>query len=105
MVPKEKDFDQPVAKNRVGKMIKAYRDRNQLTQAELAKELGYKYGNFVGMLESGSSVFPLAKGKWLDYAKAIEADPTEFLLTALCDVHPEMEPYLMPILEKVKKKR
>jgi len=105
MVLKKKDVGPPAAKNRVGKMIKAYRDSNQLTQAELAKELGYKYGNFVGMLESGNSVFPLAKGKWLEYAKAIEADPTEFLLTALCDVHPEMEPYLLPLLEKVKKKK
>ena len=87
---------------RTGKMISEYREKNGLTQMDLAKELGYKYGNFIGMLESGSSVFPLANGKWLEYAKVIEADPTEFLIAALCDVHPSMEPYLMPLLKKKK---
>jgi transcriptional regulator with XRE-family HTH domain len=91
--------------NRTGKMIRKYREENQITQAELAKGIGYKYGNFVGMLEAGNSVFPLAKGKWLDYAKAIGADPTEFLIAALCDVHPEMEPYLTPLLDSAKKRK
>ena len=91
--------------NRTGKMIRQYREKQQLTQQELAKDLGYKYGNFIGMLEGGNAVFPLAKGKWLDYAKAIEADPTEFLVAALCDVHPEMEQYLMPLLETAKKRK
>jgi transcriptional regulator with XRE-family HTH domain len=89
--------------NRTGKMIRKYREDKDLTQADLAKMLGYKYGNFIGMLESGSSVFPLSNGKWLEYAKAIEADPTEFLIAALCDVHPEMETYLLPLMELAKK--
>ncbi|WP_419663859.1 uncharacterized protein Dvar_40880 [Desulfosarcina variabilis str. Montpellier] len=92
------------SKNRIGKMIRKYRDRNELTQLDFAKQIGYNYGNFIGMIESGRSVFPLAKGKWLEYAQAIEADPTEFLLYALCDVYPEMEPYLFPLIEVVKKK-
>jgi transcriptional regulator with XRE-family HTH domain len=91
--------------NRTGKMIREYRERRDLTQADLGKTLGYNYGNFVGMLESGKAVFPLAKGKWLDYAKAIEADPTEFLISALSDVHPEMEPFLVPLLENYKKNK
>ena len=104
MVQKKRtDAINPV--NRTGKMIRKYREEKDLTQADLAKMLGYKYGNFIGMLESGASVFPLAKGKWLEYAKAIEADPTEFLFAALCDVHPEMEPYLKPLLKASKKKR
>ena len=58
-------------KNRIGKMLRAYRDKTGLTQVDVAKDLGYKYGNFVGMLEGGNAVFPLAKGKWLEYAKLI----------------------------------
>ena len=88
--------------NRIGKMLKKYRDKTGLTQAEVAKALNYKYGNFIGMLETGNAVFPLAKGKWLEYAKMLDVDPTEFVLIALCDVHPEMEPYLTPLLEKLK---
>ncbi len=91
-------------KNRIGKMLRAYRDKTGLTQADVAKGLGYKYGNFIGMLEGGNAVFPLAKGKWLEYAKLIGAEPTEFLLVALCDVHPEMEPFLAPLLHSVRTK-
>lgn len=92
-------------KNRVGKIIREYRERKDLTQLDLAKELGYNYGNFIGMIESGRSIFPLAKGKWLEYAKVIKMDPTEFLIYALCDVHPEMETFLMPLLGFYKKQK
>jgi len=94
-----------LTKNRIGKMIKDYRERNDLTQLDFAKMIGYNYGNFIGMIESGRSVFPLAKGKWMDYAKAINADPTEFLLKALCDVYPEIESHLLPLLDMYKKKK
>lgn len=89
-------------KNRIGKMIKQYREDNDLTQRDLAAQLGYTYGNFVGMLESGTSSFPIAGGKWLKYAQTMGKDPTEFLLLALCDVYPDMEPYLMPLLKNLK---
>jgi len=88
--------------NRTGKMIRRYREDNDLTQLELAQQpgLNYGYANFIGMLESGNSKFPLKH--WKAYAKAIEADESEFLVAALLDNFPDMEPCLKPLLKKKK---
>ena len=84
--------------NLTGKMIKKYRDENGFTQLDLAKHprLNYKYSNFIGMLESGRSEFPLKR--WEDFAEAIEADKTEFMVAALTDIFPNMKEYLAPLL-------
>ncbi len=91
-------------KNRIGKIIQDFRTQNDLTQQDFADLVNYRYGNFIGMIEKGKSQFPLAKGKWLDYAKALNMDPTEILLISLGDVFPEMASYLDPVLELYKKK-
>lgn len=90
--------------DRTAKMIRRYREDNDITQLDLARHprLGYNYPNFIGMLESGKAGFPLER--WKDFAEAIEANETEFLFAALVDNFPDMEPYLKPLL-KLKKKR
>lgn len=76
----------------IGKLIKDYRERRNLTQNDLGRKLGYKYGNFVGMIETGASQFPL--GKCLDYADALDIDRTLFIETAMKELYPELVPYL-----------
>ena len=50
------------------------------------------------MLESGRSEFPLKR--WEDFAEALGADKTEFMVAALLDLFPNMEPYLKPLFDR-----
>ncbi|MBN1224518.1 MAG: helix-turn-helix transcriptional regulator [Candidatus Aminicenantes bacterium] len=76
----------------IGKLIKDYRERRNLTQNDLGRRLGYKYGNFIGMIETGASQFPL--GKCIEYADALGIDRTVFIETAMKDLYPELIPYI-----------
>lgn len=60
----------------------------QLTQAELAKRVGYSNSNFVSMLESGKSKVPLEKAG--DIAAAIEVDPKWFVELLMRERYPEI---------------
>ena len=61
----------------LGEFIRERRDELQMTQRELGTRLGLSYGNFVGMVETGQSRFPL--DRWLDWANALEEPPHRFL--------------------------
>ena len=78
--------------NAIGDCIKKRREELRLTQADLGKALGYRYGNFVGYLENGKAVFPL--DKWEEYAAVLQIAKHQFLRIVLQDKFPSMLPYL-----------
>ncbi len=78
--------------NIIGDFIKKNRERLKLTQAELGKALGYRYGNFIGYLENGKAVFPL--DKWEEYAEVLQVDKHDFLEIILREKYPSMMPYM-----------
>ncbi len=78
--------------NIIGDFIKKNRERLKLTQAELGKALGYRYGNFIGYLENGKAVFPL--DKWEEYAEVLQVDKHAFLEIILREKYPSMMPYM-----------
>lgn len=78
--------------NAIGDFIKKRREELKLTQADLGKALGYRYGNFVGYLENGKAVFPL--DKWEEYASVLKVEKHHFLEIVLQDKYPSMSPYL-----------
>lgn len=78
--------------NAIGDFIKKRREELKLTQADLGKALGYRYGNFVGYLENGKAVFPL--DKWEEYATVLQVAKHQFLSIVLQDKYPSMLPYL-----------
>lgn len=78
--------------NKIGDLIRRQRESMGLTQADLAKQLGYGYGNFIGMLETGKAKFPLPRA--VDYAKVLGIDPPKFLKMIFKEYYPEMLPYL-----------
>ncbi len=63
-----------------------------MTQTELGKALGYRYGNFIGYLENGRAVFPMEK--WEDYAEVLQAPKHEFLEIVLREKYPGILAYL-----------
>jgi transcriptional regulator with XRE-family HTH domain len=76
----------------VGQFIRENRERLGMTQAQLGKKLGYRYGNFITMLEGGNAGFPV--DKWKKYAEALEVPEHEFLKVVLGAAYPDMMPYL-----------
>lgn len=78
--------------NSIGDFIKKNRERLKLTQAELGKALGYRYGNFIGYLENGKAVFPL--DKWEEYAEVLQVNKHAFLEIILHEKYPSMLPYM-----------
>ncbi len=81
-----------VVANIIGIFIKKNRERLKLTQAELGKALGYRYGNFIGYLENGKAVFPL--DKWEEYAQVLQVEKHVFLEIILQEKYPSMMPYM-----------
>lgn len=78
--------------NIIGDFIKKNRERLKLTQAELGKALGYRYGNFIGYLENGKAVFPL--DKWEEYAEVLQVEKHFFLEIIMREKYPSMIPYM-----------
>lgn len=76
----------------VGDFIKKRREELKLTQAALAKKLGYRYGNFIGYIENGKAVFPVER--WEEYAEVLQAEKHVFLEIVLRDKYPDMIAYL-----------
>jgi ribosome-binding protein aMBF1 (putative translation factor) len=80
---------EPVVKTQiVGPLIKKNRKKLQLTQKELAAKLGYKYGNFIGMLEKGQAIFPIER--WEQFAKVLEIPAHEILRAIFEERYPRM---------------
>lgn len=84
---REMDDDGKVSAQ-IGRFIKERRTELGMTQAELAKKLRYKYGNFVAMLENGNAAFPI--GKYRQYADALLIPRHEFAYMVAKDALPEL---------------
>ncbi len=77
----------------IGEFIKKRREELKMTQSELGKALGYRYGNFIGYLENGRAVFPLEK--WEEYAEVLQTSKHEFLKIVFQEKFPAMLDYLV----------
>lgn len=64
----------------------------KMTQTELGKALGYRYGNFIGYLENGKAVFPVER--WEEYAEVLQIPKHEFLEILFQEKFPSMLAYL-----------
>ncbi len=83
----------------IGELIKKRREELKMTQTELGKALGYRYGNFIGYLENGKAVFPFEK--WEEYAEVLQVPKHELLqiifqgkfpgMLAYIDFHPSQQ--------------
>ena len=76
----------------IGTLIKKRREEMKMTQSELGKALGYRYGNFIGYLENGKAVFPFEK--WEEYAAILQIPKHEFLQTIFQEKFPSMLAYI-----------
>lgn len=76
----------------IGACIKKRREELKMTKSELGKALGYRYGNFIGYLENGRTVFPL--DKWEEYADVLQIPKHEFLEIIFREKYPDMIKYL-----------
>lgn len=72
----------------IGRFIKEKRTALGMTQSQLARKLGYKYGNFVTMLENGNASFPL--DRYRDYADALLVPRHEFAYLVAQDTYPDL---------------
>lgn len=88
------NISEPVVKTQiVGPLIKKNRKKLELTQKQLAAKLGYKYGNFIGMLEKGQAIFPIER--WEQFAKSLEI-PSQAILKAIIE---ERYPRMLYVLD------
>lgn len=76
----------------MAELIKSRREELGMTQAQLAAKIGYKYGNFISMLESQNAEFPL--DKWSRFADALELSRPFFLQKCFEAAYPEMLMYI-----------
>lgn len=81
----------------VGGLLAEQRRKLGLTQADIAKPMGFTNVNFVSMLESGSSKIPMNKVDML--VKAYQL-PAAFVLVALQAEYPELLDSLLRIAKK-----
>lgn len=72
----------------IGRFIKDRRSALGMTQSQLARKLGYKYGNFVTMIENGNASFPL--DRYRDYADALMVPRHEFAYLVAQDAYPDL---------------
>ena len=76
----------------IGPFIRRRREEIGMTQLQLGKALGHKYGNFVGMLEKGQSPFPAEH--WKKYAEVLQVPYHRFLRLVIEELYPDMLEYL-----------
>lgn len=76
----------------VGPLIKKQREDLDLTQNDVGLALGYRYGNFVGMIEKGNSPFPLDKA--IAFADVLEIPRHKMIEAAISELYPDLLPYL-----------
>jgi len=72
--------------NRLGKLMRRWRETHELSQREIAARLGYKNVNFISMLEHGTSSVPL--GRIFDVVKAYEL-PKEVAVVMAKTISPD----------------
>lgn len=88
---------------KIAHFIKRRREQLGLTQAQLGDRLGYRYGNFIAMIEGENSAFPLQG--WINYADALDVPRQEFLNLVLSEIMPEAIPYITGFREPKEKER
>ncbi len=76
----------------IGPMVKEARLKLGLSQVELARNLGYNYGNFIGMIESGTAKFP--RDGVLKFAKALNIPPVKFIKAWIKEYQADWEGYI-----------
>jgi len=87
---------------KLGRLMRQWREKNGLSQREVAGRLGYRNINFVSMLEHGWSNIPI--GKIPAIVKAYDFPP-EMNLIILREVSSEVWATLMVLNEKVIKSK
>lgn len=76
----------------IGQMIKNARLERNMSQLELAKSLGYNYGNFVGMIENNTAKFP--RDAVLKFAHQLDIPAEQFIQTWIKENQADWLPYL-----------
>ena len=71
-------------------IITARRNELSMTQTELARAIGLKHPNFISMIESQKSQFPVPRA--LQFAEVLEMDPTWFVEKVLSYEAPGSKP-------------
>jgi transcriptional regulator with XRE-family HTH domain len=71
-------------------IITARRNELSMTQTELARAIGLKHPNFISMIESGKSQFPLSRV--VQFAEILEMDATWFVEKVLSYEAPGQRP-------------
>jgi transcriptional regulator with XRE-family HTH domain len=79
---------QKAAVMKPGEMIREAREGKDMTQQELGRLLGLRYGNFIGMLESGHSVVPYNRIPQL--CSLLDLNPVELCRRVMSERDPEM---------------
>lgn len=75
----------------INKLILSQRKNKNMSQAELAKKLGYTSPQFVYMLESGKSKFPISNLKRL--FQALDLDKKKVMKILLKEYKLKLEQY------------
>jgi hypothetical protein len=88
---------------KLAEFIKQRRTVLGLSQKALGERLGYRYGNFIAMIEGHAGGFPV--DRWKDYADALEVPRHEFLKMVLEDAYPEMLEYIIGFHDPVEKRK
>ncbi|MFP5213344.1 MAG: helix-turn-helix domain-containing protein [Acidobacteriota bacterium] len=87
---------EPKVSQRLARIVSERRARLGLTQAELGRRVGYKYGNYIAMIENMSSAFPVEK--WRSYANALDIDEIEFLKIVIDETfHPDLQERIVTV--------
>lgn len=72
----------PFATTRLAKFVtKRIEELHSKTQADIAREAGFKNANFITMIKTGSAKLPLDRVR--DFAKALDTDPRALMHLAI----------------------
>lgn len=71
----------------LGVWLKSLREAHGLSQRQLADKLSLDYYTFISQLETGRGKIP--SSRYLDWAKALDQNPKEFMKTLLSCYEPE----------------
>lgn len=76
----------------IGPMVKKARLARDMSQLELARALGYNYGNFIGMIENSTAKFP--RDAVLKFAYELEIPPEQFIKAWMKENQPDWLDYV-----------